>query len=101
MSQENVELSRLALDAYNRRDPEALIALSDPEVVWSAAFERDTEGGTYRGHSGVREGIEALAEFSGQSHAEFPEFQDLGDQVLGLGRFWLRFTSGVELDQEA
>jgi SnoaL-like domain len=85
MSPENVELSLVALDAYNRRDAEALIALSDPDVVWSAAFERETEGGTYRGHAGVREGIRALAEFSEESHAEFSEWHDFGDRVLGLG----------------
>jgi ketosteroid isomerase-like protein len=101
MSQENVELSIAALDAYNRRDVEALIALSDPKVIWSAAFERETAGGTYRGHAGLREGMEALAEFSDESRAEFPEWRDLGEQVLGLGRFRLRFASGVELDQEA
>jgi ketosteroid isomerase-like protein len=101
MSEENVELSLVALDAYNRRDTEALIALSDPNVVWSAAFERETEGGTYRGHAGVREGMGALAQFSEESHAEVSEWHDLGDRVLGLGRFRLRFASGVELDQEA
>jgi ketosteroid isomerase-like protein len=101
MSQVNVELSLVVLDAYNRRDAEALIALSDPDVVWSAAFERETEGGTYHGHAGVREGRKALAEFSEESHAEFSEWHELGDRVLGLGRFRLRFASGVELDHEA
>jgi ketosteroid isomerase-like protein len=103
MSQENVELSLVALDAYNRRDAEALIALSDPDVVWSAAFERQTEGSTYHGHAGVREGMKTLTlgEFSDESHAEFSEWHDLGDRVLGLGRFRLRFASGVEIDQEA
>jgi hypothetical protein len=33
MSQENVELSLLMVDAWTRRDVEALIALSDPEAV--------------------------------------------------------------------
>jgi len=92
MSEENVELSLGALDAYNRRDAEALIAVSDPDVVWSAAFERETEGGTYRGHAGVREGIRALSEFSEESYAELSEWHDFGDRVLGRGRFRLRFA---------
>jgi hypothetical protein len=41
------------IDAWTRRDGEALIALSDPEVVGSAPFEEITEGVTYRGHWGA------------------------------------------------
>ena len=49
---------------------------------------------------GVRQYFEDLAEFSEKSRAEFPEVHDLGDQVLGLGHLSMRYTSGVELDQE-
>ncbi len=101
MSQKNVELFLLMIDAWNRRDLEAFIALFDPEGVWSPAFERITEGRTFRGHAEIRQAMEGLAEFSEESHAEFPEVYDLGDQVLVLGRVWLRFASGVEQDQEA
>ena len=97
MSQENVELSLLMLEAWTRRDVEALIALSDPEVVGSAPFEETTEGVTYRGHAGVRQYCEHLAEFSEENRFERVELYDLGDQVLGLGRIWFRFASGVEL----
>jgi ketosteroid isomerase-like protein len=100
MSQENVELSLRAVDAWNRRDAEAWIELWDPEGVWSPAFERITEGRTFRGHAEIRQALEGLAEFSEESHAEFPEVRDLGDQVLGLGHAWFRFASGVDLDQE-
>jgi ketosteroid isomerase-like protein len=101
MSEENVELTLLALDAYNRRDAEAAIALSDPEIVWSPVFARMTEGrGTYRGHAGMRQYFEDLAEFSEEGHAEFSEVHDLGDQVLALGHVSMTFASGVELDQE-
>jgi ketosteroid isomerase-like protein len=100
MSQENVELTLVAVNAWNRRDAEAMVALWDPEGVWSPAFERITEGRTYRGHAGRRQYFEDLAEFSEESHAEFPEVHDLGDQVLAVGRIWIRFASGVDLDQE-
>jgi ketosteroid isomerase-like protein len=97
---ENVELSLELNDAWNRRDVDAVVALWDPEGVWYPALEGVTEGRTYRGHAGIRQYFEDLAEFSGQSDAEFPEVHDLGDQVLGLGSAWFRFASGVELDQE-
>jgi ketosteroid isomerase-like protein len=101
MSQQNVELTLLALDAWNRRDVEATVALWDPEGVWYPAIEGITEAGsTYRGHAGVRRYFEDLAEYSEESHAEFPEVHDLGEQVLGLGHLRMRFASGVELDQE-
>jgi ketosteroid isomerase-like protein len=100
MSQENVELSLRLADAWNRRDGEATVALWDPEGVWYPPFEGITEGTTYRGHTGVRQYFEDLAEFTEENRAEYPEVRDLGDQVLGLGRAWFRFTSGVELDQE-
>jgi ketosteroid isomerase-like protein len=97
---ENVELSLDLNDAWNRRDVDAVVALWDPEGMWYPALEGVTEGRAYRGHAGIRQYYEDLAEFSGRSDAEFPEVHDLGDQVLGLGSAWFRFASGVELDQE-
>jgi ketosteroid isomerase-like protein len=97
---ENVELSLELNEGWNRRDMDAVVALWDPEGVWYPALDEVTEGRTYRGHAGVRQYFEDLAEFSGRSDAEFPEVHDLGDQVLGLGSAWFRFASGVELDQE-
>ena len=101
MSQENVELTRLAIDAWTRRDVEAVIALMDPEGVWHPAFEGITEEGrTYRGYAGMRQYFDDLADVADESHPEYPEIRDLGDQVLGLGHTWFRFRSGVKLDQE-
>jgi ketosteroid isomerase-like protein len=99
MSQENVELTLRMTDAWDRRDVEAVIALSDPEGVWYPPFEMITEGRTYRGHAELRQYYEDLAELSEESHVDYSEVHDLGDQVLGLGRLWHRFASGVELDQ--
>jgi ketosteroid isomerase-like protein len=102
MSQENVELSLLlAIDAWNQRDAEAVIPLMDPEGVFYPTFEGLTEGRTWRGHAEIRRYFEDLAEFSGESHAEYHEVHDLGDQVLGLGHAWLRFAGGIKFDQEA
>jgi ketosteroid isomerase-like protein len=100
MSNENVELSLLIKEAWNRRDAEAVIALLDPQIVWLPPLEAITEGRTYRGHAGVRQYFNDLKEFSDESHVEFPEVRDLGDRVLGLGAAHFRFASGVELDQE-
>jgi ketosteroid isomerase-like protein len=101
MSQENVELTLLMIDAFNRRDVEAVIALTDEEGVWHPAIEALTEGGrTYRGHAGTRQYYRDLAEVAEESHAEFSEVHDLGDQVLALGHLSIRFASGVEFVTE-
>jgi ketosteroid isomerase-like protein len=49
MSQENVDVVRRAIDAYNRRDLQAMKAEAHPdvEVDWSAS--RGLEAGVYRG----------------------------------------------------
>jgi hypothetical protein len=55
MSEENAELLRRAVDAYNRRDVEALCAELDPEVEWRPALPgllaEQAQG--YRGHAGI------------------------------------------------
>jgi ketosteroid isomerase-like protein len=100
MSRGNIELSLLAVDAWNRRDVESLIALADPEVVWHPALEEILEGKTYRGHAGMRQYFKDLAEEGAESRAELTEVRDVGDQVLGLGRMWFRSATGVELNQD-
>ena len=101
MSEENVELTLLAIDAWNRRDAEASVALLDEEGAWFPAIEGNSEGrSTYRGDAGVRRYFEDLAKYSDASRAEFSELHDLGDQVLGLGHLSMRFTSGIKLEQE-
>jgi ketosteroid isomerase-like protein len=99
MSQENVELTKRLNSAFNRRDVEAAVALWDPDCVWSPA-EVILERPTYRGHAGVRQYYEDLAEFAEGAHAELAELRDLGDQVLGLGRISMRFAGGIELEEE-
>jgi ketosteroid isomerase-like protein len=100
MSQENVELSRRLLDAWNQRDVEATIALADPECVWRPVLEETIEGQTYRGHAGLREYYDDLASQGVESQGELTEFRDLGDRVIGLGRLSFKSPTGVELESE-
>jgi ketosteroid isomerase-like protein len=100
MSEENVELTLRLMDAWNRRDVEAMSELWDPEGVFFPAFEM-LEGRTYRGAAEVRQYFEDLAEFSDESRADYSEVHEVGDRVLILARVWFRFKNGVELDQEA
>ena len=54
MSGENVKLYRQGIDAFNRRDLDAFLALAHPDVV-GVSRVLAVEGGTYHGHEGTRE----------------------------------------------
>ena len=54
MSQENVELYRRGIEAFNQRDLEAFLALADPDVVGISRVLA-IEAESYRGHDGTRE----------------------------------------------
>src|ERR1044071_278598 len=99
MSQENVEVAKRGLDAFNRRDIEAGVAVVTADFEWFPAMAEAVEGGVYRG----REGIEAYFADLGETWEELrilPErFQDLGDRVLVLGHIEGRgMGSGVPVD---
>ena len=52
MSQENVEIIRRMLDAWNRQDIEVILALTDPEAEYVNA-PTAVEPGTRRGHDEI------------------------------------------------
>jgi ketosteroid isomerase-like protein len=54
MSEKNVELYRRGIEAFNRRDLDAFLALADPDVVGISRVLA-IEGDSYRGHAGTRE----------------------------------------------
>ena len=51
MSQENVELHRRAIEAFNSHDVEAFIALCDPSIEAHSVFAA-VGGAVYHGHDG-------------------------------------------------
>ena len=81
MSQENVELVREAVDAINRDDFDAMLALLSPDVVWEALEGVTGIGELYRGRAEVREWIELMLEDAeeGSVHIEIEQMADLGD----------------------
>ncbi len=54
VSQENVEMMEAAYDAIARKDLDAFLALSHPEIEFRSLIA-EADGGAYRGHEGVRE----------------------------------------------
>ena len=73
MSQENVEIVRRLIEAFNRRDFDAMLETGDPEIEVVTLI-----GGTYRGHAGWRQIIDQAAE-------EVPGFQLVPEELIDVG----------------
>jgi ketosteroid isomerase-like protein len=84
MSQENVEIVRQIMDAWNRRDIEGLIALVDPEVEYVNS-PTAVEPGTRRGLDAVA----AVARTQWETldgRLVTDRLHDRGDQIISEGR---------------
>ncbi len=78
MSQEDVEIFKRGVEAWNGDDFDAWIALIDPEIEWFALME------VYRGHAGARQAWESFKSYA-QLTSRFDDIRDLGESVLALG----------------
>jgi ketosteroid isomerase-like protein len=80
MSEDNAALTLKAIDALNRADFDALLALLSPDVVWEALEGVSGIGELYRGRAGVREWIALMWENMEEGvHADIDQMADLGD----------------------
>jgi len=88
MSQEGMERIRLAIEAFNRRDVNAMLRWNHPDVVYQTAIaSMEGLGGVYHGHEGVRQWSRDLDEQMDDLHGELDELYDLGSgRYLGAGR---------------
>src|SRR5207245_9510211 len=87
MSQENIEIAKRVIDAFNRRDVDAIFECVKPDVEWFPAMPVTFGGGALRG----REGIEAYVREVSDTWEEYrvvgQDFRNLADdQVLVLSR---------------
>jgi ketosteroid isomerase-like protein len=100
MSQENVELLRRGIDAWNRREVDAWLDFAAPDIEWMPAGPAAVERAIYRGYDEVRDGTTAALETWEVFEFHEREVRDLGASTLWLGRVRMRgSTSKVELDQ--
>jgi ketosteroid isomerase-like protein len=98
MSQENVEIALAAVDAWNRGDREAFMALWDEEAEFYP-LRAQLEGESYRGHDGLERFLDELAEDFEDVRFEIDQARDAGEQVVGIGRFRAHGrASGVDLN---
>jgi hypothetical protein len=101
MSQENVEIVRNGIAAWNQRDAELWLTDAAPEIEWVPAGPAAVESAAYNGYDEVARGLAAVWDTWEVFELGENEARDLGDSVLWLGHVKMRGgTSHVELDQE-
>jgi ketosteroid isomerase-like protein len=99
MSQENVEILKRAIDAFDRRDIESLALLMTSDFEWFGALLGSVEGGSYSGRDGMERYFADAADTWEEFRSVTGEFRDLDDRVLAVGRLEGRGKgSGVLVD---
>jgi ketosteroid isomerase-like protein len=84
VSEQNVQLHRRAIEAFNARDAEAFTAFCDPSVEWHSVFAA-VGGAAYYGHDGLRRFLTDLEDAWGDEFRLEPEaYFDLGEQTLAF-----------------
>lgn len=98
---ENARLHQRQLDAFNRRDLEAVLALADAEMEFSPAVLRLEGGRVYRGHDGLRRWWDDLFSVYSDFSVEVEAISDSGDfttaRLHNRGR---GMESGAPMDQK-
>jgi ketosteroid isomerase-like protein len=85
MSQENIEMVGRLLDAWNRRDLDAMLDLGGSELVFVNS-PTAVEPGTRRGRDEVIEVARKQWEILADARFEVDKFFDRGDEVIALAR---------------
>jgi uncharacterized protein len=97
MSEENVEIVRDSIEAYNRRDFDTAVQSFDTEIEW--LFPPFLAAESCRGPEEIRRLWEGLEEAFEDFQLEPQEFVDAGDHVVVRSHFHGRGKeSGVETE---
>jgi ketosteroid isomerase-like protein len=94
MSRANVEVVRRWIDAYNRRDFDGLLELTDRDFEFRSTFAQIEP--VFRGHDGIYAYFESLSEAYEDWELVPIEFIDAGAAVIVVERVDWRGKSGAE-----
>lgn len=99
MSDQNVELVRKGIEAFNAGGTEAMLAFVHPEIV-SHPFPEWVEDTVYRGHDGIRRMFAMWDDFDDVVW-EIREIRDVPPCILLLGEMSARIkNSGAPVRQQ-
>ncbi len=76
-------IARLFIDAFNRRDSEDLIGVSDPAIEWRPSSLVGTSR-IYRGHDGLRRWVSELETAAVQHRARVREVRILDERRFAI-----------------
>lgn len=99
MSNENVEVVRDVMAAWNGHDIERWLRFWDPTCEWVPRLRGEVEGAqTYQGHKGLRRFWEEDDAVWDEFHVELHDFRQVGDDVVATGTGRARGKeSGVDI----
>jgi ketosteroid isomerase-like protein len=86
---DNADIVRQVFEAFSRRDITALLALTDPQIVFRPPTGRLAgHEQPYRGHDGLREYLADVGRVWQELRSEPDEYVEIGDRVLCTGRVY-------------
>jgi ketosteroid isomerase-like protein len=84
MSRANVEIAKRALDAYNRRDVAAVLAIMTDD--YKTVSTLPDAGADFEGRDGLERYFQEVADTWEEWRIIAEDFRDFGDRVVMLGR---------------
>lgn len=82
MSEQNVERTRTAYEALDRRDLDAFLEMIDPDVEFTSRTVPSEADPNYRGHDGIRRWWRDLLAVFPDFSIEILEVRDLGERTI-------------------
>jgi ketosteroid isomerase-like protein len=98
MSQENVDVVRRAMEAYNRRDLDGVMRDTAPDVEVDWSRSTGVEAGIYRGRASSRRFWNTFLETFERIVVVPEEFVEHGDYVIVPNRARLQGRDGIEVE---
>ena len=93
MSQENIEIAKRFVDAFNRRDLNALMETVIPDFAFLPAMADTIDGNSFQRRAGMKTYFVDVDSAWEELRLIYDEYRDLGDRVLALGRIEGRTSS--------
>ena len=99
MSQENVEIVRRGIDAYNRGDLDGVLENWAPDAVVDWSRSRGFDAGVFRGHDAIRAHWQRLLESFDEVRVEIVDpIEEVEDGLLVVENLgYLRGRDGIEV----
>jgi ketosteroid isomerase-like protein len=102
MSEENVQLAKRMLEAFGRRDVDALLEITDPEVAFFAPTgELVTGDAAYWGHQGIKDYFDDVSAAWQELGIVPNRYRSVGENVLVIGRVYGKRTDGEVFNSPA